>query len=68
MPLNNEKGTLCIKVNSYHAMESLLNYFGANLPTNLRDRLQQYIFGVDYTSTAHFLYVDDEPTVLRNIK
>jgi hypothetical protein len=59
---------LYFKVDSYHAIESLLTSLGVALPSQWNDRLQRYLFSLTYSSAAHYLYMDDIPTILRNIK
>lgn len=59
---------LYFKADSYHAIESLLTSLGLSLPSQWSDRLQRYIFSLTYSSAAHYLYMDDIPTILQNIK
>jgi hypothetical protein len=59
---------LCFKLDSFQAIESLLNRLRLNMPWQWRNRLRYYIFGLTYTSATHDLYLDSEPRILSNVK
>lgn len=59
---------LCFKIDSFQAIESLLNRLRLNMPGQFRNRLRYYIFGLTYTSATHELYFDSEQMILSNVK
>jgi hypothetical protein len=55
------------KVDTYQALESLLASLGLTVPPQWSSRLRLYFFGLTYSSTTHYLYLNEAPTVLKNI-
>jgi hypothetical protein len=59
---------LCVKFNSYQAIQSVLSALGFTLPKQWDNRFKRYVFGLTYSSATHHLYLDDAPTTVQNIK
>jgi hypothetical protein len=55
------------KVDTYQGLETLLASLGLTVPPQWSSRLRLYFFGLTYSSTTHYLCLNETPTVLKNI-